>query len=68
MSEFVWDALKVFIIFTLCTFLFYFGLKVMHREYEEIHRYDSPEGPAVKVFQSQGRIVERFQLFFHEGD
>lgn len=68
MNEMIWDALKVFIIFTLCTCLFYFGLKVMHSEYEQIHRYDSPEGPAVKVFHSQSRLVERFQLFFQEGD
>src|SRR5699024_5947997 len=48
MRQFVWDILKVMIIFLGCTFLFYFGLRAMHHEYEEYHRYDQTEGPAVK--------------------
>lgn len=51
MRRLIWDTVKVFILFTLCTFLFYYGLQLLHNEYEQIHRFDPPEGPAVKVFQ-----------------
>ncbi|WP_010650774.1 DUF4227 family protein [Oceanobacillus massiliensis] len=68
MSRMMWDTFKVFIIFTICTFIFYFGLQVLHNEYKQIHRYDPPEGPAVKVFQSQSKILERFQLIFQQGE
>jgi len=62
------DTVKVFILFALCTCLFYLGLKVMHAEYEENHRYDMPEGPAVKVFQENGNIIDRLNLFFRVGE
>lgn len=51
MRRLIGDTVKVFILFTLCTFLFYYGLQLLHNEYEQIHRFDPPEGPAVKVFQ-----------------
>lgn len=50
MKRVVLDSVKIFIIFIICTCLFYLGLRVMHNEYEQFHRYDQPEGPAVKVF------------------
>jgi len=53
------------IIFIGCTCIFYFGLRAMHQEYEQFHRYDQPEGPAVKVFGEQERIIDRFHLFFN---
>ncbi|HLR66379.1 YqzK family protein [Virgibacillus alimentarius] len=68
MKRLIWDAGKVFIIFIACTFLFYFGLRVMHTEYEQFHRYDEPEGPAVKVFNTEDSIVDRLHLFFRLGE
>ncbi|WP_186578297.1 YqzK family protein [Aquibacillus kalidii] len=63
------DTLKIFVIFTACTILFYFGLKAMHAEYEEYHRYDPPEGKAVKVFNYEERgILDRLSIFFRLGE
>lgn len=55
-------------VFSICTCLFYFGLRAMHNEYEEYHKYDEPEGPAVKVFNSEERFFERMGLFFRLGE
>ncbi|MDY0408366.1 DUF4227 family protein [Virgibacillus soli] len=60
----IFDSIKVFIIFLACTIVFYFGLRAMHSEYEQFHRYDHPDGPAVKVFNSEEDFLNRFQLFF----
>lgn len=58
------DMIKIIIIFIGCTCLFYFGLRAMHLEYEQFHRYDQPEGPAVKVFSEEDRLIDRLHLFF----
>ncbi|WP_067728177.1 DUF4227 family protein [Oceanobacillus damuensis] len=68
MRTILWDTMKIFIIFTICTFLFYYGLKLLHREYEQIHRFDPPQGPAVKVFESQSKLKERFHIIFQQGE
>jgi hypothetical protein len=63
------DTFKIFIIFTACTLLFYFGLKAMHAEYEEYHRYDPPEGKAVKVFNGDNQaFIDRLSIFFRLGE
>jgi len=64
----IWDMVKVLIIFIVCTFIFYFGLRVLHAEYEEYHRYDTPEGPAIKVFNTEDSLLERLNLFFRLGE
>ncbi|ASN05455.1 DUF4227 family protein [Virgibacillus necropolis] len=68
MKRMAWDTLKVFVIFIACTFLFYFGLRIMHAEYKEYHRYDPPEGPAVKVYVNENDFMDRFNLFFRLGE
>lgn len=68
MKRMVWDTFKVFTIFIACTLLFYFGLRTMHKEYEQYHRYDRPEGPAVKVFNMDENFIERLNLFFRLGE
>lgn len=68
MKHMIWDTLKVFIIFIACTFLFYTGLRIMHTEYENIHRYDSPEGPSVKIFNQDDDFIDRLDLFFRLGE
>ncbi|MUK87210.1 DUF4227 family protein [Ornithinibacillus sp. L9] len=68
MKRVVWDTIKVFVIFVACTFLFYFGLQVMHAEYEQYHRYDPPEGPSIKVFNEEQSLLDRLNLFFRLGE
>jgi len=68
MKRVVWDTTKVLIVFVACTVIFYFGMRVMHKEYDQLHRYDTPEGPAVKVFQSEDRFIDRLNLFFRLGE
>lgn len=68
MKRMIWDTLKIFIIFVACTFLFYFGLRIMNTEYEQMHRYDSPEGPSVKVFSTDHSFIDRLNLFFRLGE
>ncbi|MDY0396515.1 YqzK family protein [Virgibacillus halophilus] len=68
MKQMVWDTMKVFIIFVACTCLFYFGLRMMHDEYEQYHRYDLPEGPAVKVFGDHSSLVDRLPIIFRFGE
>ncbi|UFT97690.1 YqzK family protein [Radiobacillus kanasensis] len=63
------DSFKIFVIFTICTMLFYFGLRAIHAEYENYHKYDPPEGKAVKVFEQQDQSwVDRLSLFFRLGE
>lgn len=68
MKRIIWDFMKVCIIFIGCTCVFYLGLKTMHEEYEQYHRYDQPEGPAVKVFSEDDGFINRIQLFFRLGE
>jgi len=68
MKQMMWDVFKITIIFMTCTSLFYFGMRMMHAEYEQYHRYDPPEGDAVKVFQSEKNFLERLNIFFQIGE
>ncbi|MUV39719.1 putative membrane protein YqzK [Lentibacillus sp. JNUCC-1] len=68
MKQLVWDTFKVFFIFLACTVLFYTGLRMMHAEYEQFHRYDPPEGQSVKVFGQEQTLLDRLNLFFRLGE
>lgn len=68
MKRLMFDTTKVFIIFVICTFLFYFGLRMIYAEYEQRHRYDLPDGPAVKVFKAEESLIDRLHLFFRLGE
>lgn len=68
MKQMIWDTTKAFVIFIVCTYLFYYGLRIMHAEYEQYHRYDMPNGPAVKVFNAEDDFIERLNLFFRLGE
>lgn len=37
-------------------------------EYEQFHRYDTPEGPSVKVFQNEQSFIDRLNIFFRLGE
>lgn len=52
MSRLLIDTLKLFMLFMISACIFYYVLQLLHNEYQEIHRYDPPQGPAVKVLHS----------------
>ncbi|MCA0970273.1 YqzK family protein [Halobacillus litoralis] len=63
------DLTKVMIVFTICTCVFYFALRIVHYEYERQHRYDPPKGAAVKVYQPvELDWTERLSMFFRLGE
>ncbi|EKN63105.1 Protein of unknown function (DUF4227) [Schinkia azotoformans MEV2011] len=66
------DTLKVFILFTGCTLLFYFGIIWINQEYEQYHRYDEPEGGALKVSAQAKDFtptwVDRLIYFYQNGE
>jgi len=68
------QTIKVFLIFVICTLFFYFGLVWMNEEYENYHRYDQPEGKAIKVSSENDdqraslTFVERLRLFYQIGE
>ncbi|MDQ0213761.1 hypothetical protein J2S13_000155 [Oikeobacillus pervagus] len=68
----LWQMFKVFILFTGCTTLFYYGMIWINQEYENYHRYEEPEGSAVKVYQSLNEDppnwVDRLLLFYLDGE
>ncbi|KYC95186.1 YqzK family protein [Heyndrickxia sporothermodurans] len=64
-------TLKVFILFTGCTLLFYYGIMWVNQEYEDYHRYDEPKGTAVKVNsvnQEGPNWFNRLLLFYLDGE
>lgn len=69
LMHFFLQTIKIFIIFTICMSLFYFGLLWINEEYENYNRYNQPEGNAIKVsstteFEEPSQsIIERFILF-----
>ncbi|HWO75793.1 MAG TPA: YqzK family protein [Bacillus sp. (in: firmicutes)] len=69
----VLNTLKVFLLFTLCTILFYYGMIWVHQEYQNYQKYDEPDGAAVKVFETKDDPVmlsgyERIIYFFLHGE
>jgi hypothetical protein len=63
---------KVFILFTGCTILFYYGIIWLNDEYTEYHRYDEPEGSAIKVMAAgendDTTWFDRILLFYLNGE
>ncbi|MFZ7945128.1 MULTISPECIES: YqzK family protein [Bacillaceae] len=68
----VLQTLKVFIIFTGCTILFYYGIMWVSEEYQNYHRYDEPEGAALKVSnavkEDSSSILDRLMFFYLNGE
>ncbi|AKO94034.1 MULTISPECIES: YqzK family protein [Priestia] len=71
-----WDvtvqACKVFVLFVSFTVLFYCALLWVYEEYQNYHRYDVPEGSAVKVanmvHEEEKSWIERLVMFYHNGE
>jgi hypothetical protein len=68
----VWQTIKVFILFTGSTILFYYGIIWISEEYEGYHKYDEPEGAAVKVSSSvadeDSHWYDRLLFFYMNGE
>ncbi|WP_066193099.1 MULTISPECIES: DUF4227 family protein [Gracilibacillus] len=63
------DLLKIFVVFVVCTILFYYVLRAFHSEYEKLDRYESPQGNAVKVMsQEETDMWKRLSIFFRLGE
>lgn len=70
--EAVWNGLKILIVFVACTAMFYYGILFVMAEYQGDHRFDEPEGNAIKVFESdvsqQPTFQERLWHFWQRGE
>lgn len=70
--QLVFQTIKVFILFTGCTILFYYGIMWVNEEYQDYHRYDEPNGTAVKVSASvdaeKSTWFDRIVLFYLNGE
>lgn len=70
----VGQTVKVFLLFMGCTLLFYYGILWVSQEYESYHRYDEPQGKAIKVSQMEESgpdsptFLDRLMLFYQEGE
>ncbi|WML53955.1 YqzK family protein [Neobacillus sp. PS3-12] len=68
----IMHTLKVFLLFTGCTILFYYGMMFVNEEYQNYHRYDEPKGSALKVSsssQDEGtNLFDRLVLFYLNGE
>ncbi|SDY59634.1 Protein of unknown function [Evansella caseinilytica] len=68
------EAILVFFLFLGCTLVFYYGILWVSGEYEKYHRYDEPNGNAVKVVTELSEnvpvneTVRRFQYFLKHGE
>ncbi|ASV69126.1 YqzK family protein [Cytobacillus sp. FSL W7-1323] len=68
----VYQTIKVFVLFTGSTILFYYGIMWLNEEYQDYHRYDEPSGAAVKVAASANATdsswLDRLILFYLNGE
>ncbi|MDA7027092.1 YqzK family protein [Bacillus sp. CLL-7-23] len=66
------DMIKVFLLFTGFTVLFYYAMIWINSEYENYHRYDQPDGAAIKVASleedKQRSWFDRLIFFYLNGE
>ncbi|WP_445492092.1 YqzK family protein [Niallia sp. 03133] len=71
-TKMVFRTIKVFLLFTGCTILFYYALIWFNEEYQDLHRYDEPSGAAVKVNSAVSKEdsswKDRILLFYLNGE
>ncbi|HWJ79962.1 MAG TPA: YqzK family protein [Niallia sp.] len=74
LTKTVFHTLKVFLIFTGCTILFYYAIVWFNQEYQQMHRYDEPSGAAIKVNGNNTEETEKYSwrdrilLFYLNGE
>ncbi|MFE8702599.1 YqzK family protein [Cytobacillus sp. FJAT-54145] len=68
----IFKTVKVFILFTGCTIIFYYGIMWINEEYQGYHKYDEPKGAAVKVSApiegEESTWFDRLILFYLNGE
>jgi hypothetical protein len=62
------NIVKVAILFITCTILFYFAIQWIHSEYEDMHRYDRPEGSMLKVDKNKDNSLKQLVRFYQNGE
>lgn len=66
------QTVKVLVLFVGFTVLFYIGMVWLNQEYQSYHRYDEPQGTAIKVTKavdSDYNIwLDRLLLFYLDGE
>lgn len=67
------QTIKVFLIFTTCTILFYYAIMWISEEYQNHKKYDEPEGQAVKVvsdhhIENETNWFNRLVMFYLNGE
>lgn len=67
------DGMKVFLLFTSCTILFYFAILWINEEYESYHRYEKPKEETVekvsgKEEPEKDAFVNRMMFFYENGE
>lgn len=71
-AKLFFQSLKVFVLFTGCTILFYYGIMWVNEEYQNYHRYDEPKGAAVKVSntaqEENSSMLDRLIMFYLNGE
>lgn len=68
----IFQTIKVFVLFTGFTILFYYGIMWLNEEYENYHHFDEPKGAAIKVSASEHEEdhswFNRLILFYLNGE
>lgn len=66
------DMMKVFILFTAFTIIFYYAIIWINLEYDHYRRYEEPEGAALKVTnmveEKNESWVNRLIFFYLHGE
>ncbi len=65
------QMVKIFVLFAIFMVVFYFALNWFNSEYQGLHRYDAPEGDAVKVFSPEEKdnneTIDQLLQFYLDG-
>ncbi|MFB4211734.1 YqzK family protein [Shouchella sp. JSM 1781072] len=69
----LFNTMKAVILFVACTAIFYYGILWVTDELSELHRYDVPEGNALKassiaVSDEDMNVLQRLTLFLLDGE
>ncbi|GAF21367.1 MULTISPECIES: DUF4227 family protein [Shouchella] len=68
----LFHTMKAVILFVACTAIFYYGILWVTDELSDLHRYDVPEGNALKassVASDEDRsLLQRLTLFLLDGE
>ncbi|KOS24490.1 membrane protein [Bacillus anthracis] len=67
------DGIKVFLLFTSCTILFYFAILWINEEYESFHRYEKRKEETVEKVSgneepAKDAFVNRMMFFYENGE